>query len=263
MTIGGALEWYNSPNAVLSGTLPNNLFTFAGNQVTHWFEGVDLSALGSGKTIVGSTSRSNAVATFKECKLGSSVTIAVNDTTSYNANEIRVIRCDSGDTNYRTEKYNYTGTQTTETTIVRTGGASDGTTPIAWKLVTTANAKTEFPLEAFPIVVWNETTGSSVTVTVEGIWGGGAVPTNDQIWIDIEYLGTSGFPIVSKATSGLATPLSTPANIPAGSGTWGGSTTKFAMSVTTTPQEKGPITIYPRVGKASDTFYIDPRAVIT
>jgi hypothetical protein len=168
-----------------------------------------------------------------------------------------------GDTNYRTEKYNYAGTLTTETTIVRTGGASDGTTPIAWKIVTTANSKWEFPFECPPISIWNETVGSAVTVTVQGIWGGGAVPNTDDIWIDCEYLGTSGFPIASKATSSKADGLAAGTGIPAGSGTWGGSTTKFAMAVTITPQEKGPITIYVRAATSSTTFYIDPKPVVT
>jgi hypothetical protein len=35
------------------------------------------------------------------------------------------------------------------------------------------------------------------------------------------------------------------------------------MSVTITPQEKGPITIYVKAAKISSTFYVDPKPVIT
>jgi hypothetical protein len=146
---------------------------------------------------------------------------------------------------------------------VRTGGATDGTTPIAWKIVTTANSEWEFPFECLPISIWNETVGSAITVTVQGIWGGGAVPLNDEIWIDVEYLGTSGFPLATKATCTKADGLAAGTNLPAGSGTWGGSTTKFALAATFTPREKGPLTIYVRAAKVSSTFYVDPKPVVT
>jgi hypothetical protein len=174
-----------------------------------------------------------------------------------------LLRCDSGDTNYRHERYRYAGMQTTETTIVRTGGASDGTTPIAWKIITTANSKRYKPFEALPISIWNETTGSAITLTVQGIWGGGAVPTNADIWMDVEYLGTSGFPLGGFASSGPADQLAAGTNLSAGSGTWGGSTTKFTLSKQITPQEKGPITVYIKAALASSTFYIDPKITVT
>jgi hypothetical protein len=258
----GVLIWRNTANAV-TGTVPNPLLTFAaGGAGVYFIEGVDLAALSTGYTLV-SQSGSGRSATFKDCKLGSGVTVSTNNTAGPGLGETFLIRCDSGDTNYRTEKYTFSGTQTTETTIVRTGGASDGTTPIAWKIVTTANSEWEYPFECLPISVWNETTGSAITVTIQGIWGGGAVPLNDEIWIDVEYLGTSGFPLAVKATSTKADGLATGTSIAAGSGTWGGSTTKFAMSATFTPQEKGPITIYVKAAKPSSTFYIDPKVTVS
>jgi hypothetical protein len=256
----GRAIWRNTAAAVTGATIPLELLSFAA--AGSWFlEGIDLSALGSGKTIVKADANPSLVV-LKDCKLGASATVA-GTPTALGAGETNMIRCDSGDTNYRTEKYIYAGTQTTETTIVRTDGASDGTTPISWKIVTTANSKWEFPFECLPISIWNETVGSAVTVTIQGIWGGGAVPNNDEIWVDVEYLGTSGFPLASKATSNKANGLASGSAIPAGSGTWGGSTTKFAMSAVFTPQEKGPLTIYVRAAKVSSTFYVDPKPVIT
>lgn len=260
MLSNGRVIWRYTPSAVTGATIPTILLSYAGGG---WYlEGVDLSAVGSGKIIADNIGTPNASAVIKDCKLGASVTVAQNPVAVGSAETV-IIRCDSGDSNYRTEKYAFGGTQTTETTIVRSGGASDGTTPISWKIVTTANSEWEYPFECLPISIWNETVGSSVTVTVEGIWGGGAVPNNNEIWIDVEYLGTSGFPLASKATSTKADGLAAGSAITAGSGTWGGSTTKFAMSATFTPQEIGPITIYVNAAKVSSTFYVDPKVTVS
>jgi hypothetical protein len=252
---GCELIWRHTPSAIQGAALPTTLFAST-LKAGVLLEGVDLSALASGKTLVGPlVASSNYIA--KDCQLGASVTIAA--TPSNHGPKVSFVRCDSGDTNYRTERYAYEGTQTTETTIVRTGGASDGTTPISWKLVTTANSKRHLPFEALPISIWNETTGSAITLTIEGIWGGGAVPTNADIWMDVEYLGTSGFPLGSFATSGPADQLAAGTNLSAGSGTWGGSTTKFKLEKTITPQEKGPLTVYVKAALPSSIFFIDPK----
>jgi hypothetical protein len=166
----GVFIWRNTQSAIAGATLPTTLITLWIRSGLVQFEGVDLSALGSGKTLIGALVAQGVSFNFKDCKLGASVTVAATPSAS-SAQEVNLIRCDSGGTNYRTERYRYEGTQTVETTIVRTGGASDGTTPLSWKIVTTANSKWVLPFEALPIAIWNDTTGSLVTVTVEGIWG--------------------------------------------------------------------------------------------
>ena len=176
---------------------------------------------------------------------------------------VNVIRCDSGATNYRTERYQYQGTLTTETTIVRTGGASDGTTPVSWKIVTTANPEWQMPFEAFPISIWNEDTGSPITVTVEGVWLGGAVPLTDEIWMDVEYLSNASYPIGSFATTTKADILASGVNTTASSQIWSGGTTPFKMVATITPQMKGPINVTVKVAKISSTFFVDPKITLS
>lgn len=254
----GKVIWKNTPNAIIGPTYPTGLLLCATNG-SFFLEGIDLSGF-TGSLFA--YAAFNSFITAKDCKFGSGTLNGSLISGSYGMDVI-AIRCDSADTNYKAVRANYYGEQTVETTIVRTGGASDGTTPFAAKIITNTTPKWELPFEALPITIWNETIGTPITVTIQGIWGGGAVPTNKDIWIDVEYLGTSGFPLALKATSTVANGLATASNNPAGSGTWGGSTTKFAMSVTFTPQEKGPITIYVKVGLASSTFYFDPKPVIT
>lgn len=243
------------------GSFPTSLIATSPRGGEMVLEGVDLSSLGAGKTLVAAISAASTIY-FKDCKLNASVTIAATPGAP-GAGLVKLIRSDSGAANYRHEKYAYAGTQTVETTIVRTGGASDGATPVAAKLVTTANSKWYMPFEALPLVIWNDVIGVSRVVTVEGIWGGGAVPNNDDIWIDVEYLGSASFPTGSFATSSKADLLATNAALTAGTGTWGGSTTKFKTSVTITPQQKGPIYVYVKAATASTTFYIDPKPVLS
>jgi hypothetical protein len=81
--------------------------------------------------------------------------------------------------------------------------------------------------------------------------------------MDVEYLGTSGFPLGNFASSGPADQLAAGTNLGAGSGTWGGSTTKFKLEKQITPAEKGPITVYIKAAAASSTFYIDPKIAVS
>jgi hypothetical protein len=263
ITLACRLRWRNTPSAITGATIPTGpLFNAVsgGRAVTLKIEDVDLSALGSGKTIVGSVGGTYAI--FKECKVGASVAF-VNAFTTPVAFDVDIINCDSGATNYRNERYRYAGTETTETTIIRTGGASDGVTPISRKIVTTANSQWDFPFVAMPMVIWNDTVGSPVTATIFGIWGGGAVPNNDDIWIEAEYLGSASSPLGSIVTATKANGLAVGSALTTDTSTWGGSTTKFAMSVTFTPQARGYLYLYVKAAKVSTTFYVDPKPALS
>ena len=117
---------------------------------------------------------------------------------------MRFLRCDNAGHNYRSEYYDYAGALTSETTAVRTGGATDQTTKIAWKLVTSANASLGAPLQTFPIARWNAVTGSNRTVTIHGIVNATAVPNTDEIWIDVDYLGDASSALSSNKSSRIA-----------------------------------------------------------
>jgi hypothetical protein len=260
----GDLIWKNTPSAITGATLPTTLFTFSNARgASADLRGVDVSALGSGKTIFGAISGLIALqASMIDCKIDSAVTLC-GTPLGKGSGGLDYTRVDSGGTNYKHGRIRFAGTQTEEATIVRTGGASDGTTTISWKIVTTANCNQYVPYESLPIAIWNDTVGSSVTATVQGIWGGGAVPNNDDIWGEVEYLGASGSPLASFVNNGKADSLASNAGLSAGSGTWGGSTTKFQLAVTFTPQQKGWIFFRVRAAKASSTFYIDPKITLT
>ncbi|WP_143748809.1 hypothetical protein [Mesorhizobium sophorae] len=259
---GATFRWRNTPSALL-GTIPTTLIEWnTGRGGDTVLKGVDLSAAGSGKTIVSNTASCASRAQIIDCKLNASVTKSAVPTAPGSV-DVDFYRSGSSGVNYNYHRERYAGTLDEELTIVRTGGASDGTTPLAWKIVTSANTTWLTPFECQPIAIWNDVTGSSVTATVQCIWGGGAVPNNDEIWGDVEYLGDASSPLASFVNDSKATALTTAAGQTAGSGTWGGSTTKFELAVTFTPQQKGWIFFTVKAAKASSTFYIDPKVTLT
>lgn len=273
---GGSTEVFKNPNCctlrwwggVLSGSnLPTYFITPAnGGGVSPWIEGVDLSVLGSGKTLVNNPNQQAGVVIFKDCKLGASVAVCT-DPVSRTAG-VDLINCDSGATNYRHERYRYGGSHVVDTTIVRTGGASNGVTTIAWKIVTLAGKTlwTE-PFECIPITIWNDST-SAMTVTFYGTTTGGGVPNDDDIWVDVEYLGDAGSPQGTFLNGSKANILAASAaghNSSDGS-TWGGGGAGNGwkrVSDSFTPAQKGPITFYLKVAKASATYYVDPKPVVS
>jgi len=171
--------------------------------------------------------------------------------------------CDSADTNYRLWIEDYSGSIKHETTLVKTGGASDGTTPLSWKMATGADA--EYPtiiLKSGEIVRWNETTGSAITVTVDILHDSVTNLKDNEIWLEVMYLGTSGVPLGAFVDDAVADVLAAAADQAASSATW--TTTGMAnpnkqkLEVTFTPQEKGFIHAVVHMAKASYTVYVDP-----
>lgn len=230
--------------------------------------GVDLSPLGS-NNIVNVARGAKLELLIEQCKLGSGA-VPVTGSWIRDAGYVLLVNCDSADTNYRFYKSTYRGEIFHETTIVRTGGASDGTTGFSRKMVSSANTKFFRPLTfgdpEDPLCVWNETVGSSVTVTVEVVTDNVTL-TDADVWIEVEYLGTSGFPLALFASDRAADILATPANQTTSSETWTttGLTTpvKQKLSVSFTPQEKGWIQVRVMLAKASTTMYFCPKVDVS
>ncbi len=175
---------------------------------------------------------------------------------------------DSADTNYKLEITDWLGTIVDETTIVKDNGASNGTTQISWNM--TSGADTEWNHQTLispEIVKWNGIVGSSITVTVDILHDSLTNLQDDEIWLEVQYLGTSGFPLSSFIDDAAADYLATPADQAASSATW--TTTGLTnpneqqLSVTFTPQEKGFIHAKVHLAKASYTVYIDPELQVS
>jgi hypothetical protein len=263
-------EWHGG--SVLSGgTTPTNMFAIGGNGAVADIAGVDFSNLATTFNMFAGGAHA-AKAVVRDCKLPTGWTGVLGVPTGP-AQRFEMYNCDSGDTNYRLWISDYAGSIRDETTIIRTGGASDGTTGISWKMVTLADA--EYPvvqLQSPEIVQWNETTGSSLTATIEIVHdsmgaGSGSKFQDDEIWLEVMYLGTSGNPLGTWITDCKADVLAAAANQTDSSETWTttGLTTpvKQKLSVTFTAQEKGFIHARVVMAKAGKTAYICPKLAVT
>lgn len=259
------LEWEGG--SILAGSALTNFLTFSRDGASTLISGVDLSSLGSATNLVGTTGAAGK-AIFRNCKLPASWTGQLfGGTLLSTAFRVEMYNCDNADTNYRLWVQDYTGSIRSETVVVRTGGASDGVTPLAWKMTTTADAEYPvFPLVSPEIVVWNDAVGSAKTLTVEVVTDNVTL-TDGECWLEVQYLGTSGVPLSLFASDAKADVLATAANQTTSSETWTttGLTTpvKQKLSVTFTPQEKGFIHAVVKLAKASTTVYVCPKADLT
>jgi hypothetical protein len=232
--------------------------------------GIDFSAF-SGQ-LFANQPVSAAPVVFEECKFHASMTrYGTTNVGGYPATPVITVRCDSGATNYKATRDEYAGSQVTETSITRVGGATDGTTPTSDKIVTNAQAAFLTPYRMLPLAIWSETTGADDIVTVHGTVNSASLPNNDEIWMDVQYLGSSGSPIASFKTTCKSHPLAAAAAVSSDGSTWNGggsgagwSPFKLVTTLTSPqPQMKGFIYINVRIGKTSGTCYIDPLPTLT
>jgi hypothetical protein len=256
------------------GTTPTSLFGGAGDRThsTIVVDGFDFSNLSSGFNLYKPNVPGGATAVFRNCKLPASWSGALITSITVMGQRAEMYNCDSTDTNYRLWVEDYAGSIKSETVVIRTGGANDGTTGLSWKMVTSANSTHPVGVLRSPEVVqWNETTGSGLTATIEIVHdsqgaGSGSKFQDDEIWLEVMYLGTSGVPLGTWITDCKADVLAAAANQTDSSETWTttGLTTpvKQKLSVTFTAQEKGFIHARVVMAKASKTAYICPKLAV-
>jgi hypothetical protein len=237
---------------------------FSGTSAT-WY-GLDLSALPNTVALV--PSGTGTLLRFADCRLPSGWTGTVGASPNRDG-RIEATCVDETGTNYRLSVLSFTGTINSETTIIRTSGATDGVTGLSWKMVTNNNAIGFLisSLASQEIIRWNNTVGSPITATIEILHDSATALNDDEIWLECTYLGASGSPLASFLTDAKASVLASAAAQTASSATW--TTTGMSnpntqkLSVTFTPQLKGFIHAVVKVCKASKTVYICPKLEIS
>lgn len=259
-----SFTWRNTGSAI-SGSVPTTLFGVPSASIggIAWLEGVDLSAIASGSTIFANDTGPALRKTLLNCKIAAGVIVMPTPTVFGNICDVLVT--DSSGTGYVQTRIAYGATQTAELTNILTGGATDGVTPISWKIVSTANVSREFPYTTWAIPGWNVTIGTPVTATVE-IMNDGTTLTNADIWIEVEYLGSASSPLASLASSAPATILTAGSNITTSSASWVtsgiSSPVTQKMQVSFTPQIAGDVRVTVCMAKASKTVYVNPKVDI-
>jgi hypothetical protein len=254
-----------SGSTAITGGLVRTGATARGSNIL--FEGVDFSNLGSASYLAAPPNAPGRIV-FRNCKLPASWTGGLVSTAVTQAGTlIEMYNCDSADTNYRLWTESYSGSVRHDSGVYL--DASDGTTSISWKMVSSANAAYPYNVLRSPeIVKWNETTGSAITATVEVVLDSATALNNDDCWLEVQYLGTSGYPLGSFITDCKADVLATAAAQDSSSATWTGTggfsnEQKRKLSVTFTPQEKGYIHAVVCLAKASATVYVDPLLTVS
>lgn len=251
-TVNG-LATYISCSFAASGTIPTALFQ-SDNGGRTIVRDCDLSNIST--NLVNATSQYGTI-DFFNCRLSSSVSVYSGVLTSRGSTRIRLHNCDNGGTNYKFTETTASGTSSSEISIVRTGGASDGTTQQSIKIISSATSSQQFPFEVLPVVQWNNTVNTPVSATIE--IASNNTLTNADIWMEVEYLGSASSPIGSVASNGQTSVLATATNLPTSSAVWGGGlSSKQSLSVTFTPRLAGPVVARIFVAKKSQTLYIDP-----
>lgn len=216
----GTLEWKNPSGvaALLSGgTAPTGGIVNANNSIGNIIlEGVDFTNVGANRLFTSSFTFGGIQATRCVFPASSTVT-AVGTVPAHNRTDI--IQCDSGGLTLRNERYWTQGIMTTDTAVVRTGGATDGATAIGWKLATTANNARAWPFDFMRTSIYNSTTGSSVNVSVFGVCNV-AAPTTADLWIEVDYLGTTSSTIGNISTQIPSNLVSTGTALTADTSAW-------------------------------------------
>ncbi len=174
--------------------------------------------------------------------------------------------CDFAGTNYILHRKTRFGDVYSETTIVRSGGASDGTTPLSWKMVSLAASGT-FPITALQTGeggIWIDASmiGVQRTVSIEFVHDNVTGLKNNEIWPEVSYYGSASNPQGTLASGAMANVLSTPATWPASSKVWNGTggmanPNKQTMTVSFTPQLVGFCIISIKLCNSAYTAYVD------
>jgi hypothetical protein len=262
------LKWLNTANAVDSaGSAPTSLILFTSASAYPakvLLDGLDLSKVtGSLFTLTSNLALNECY--VQNCKLGTGVALSTGAIGSDVGPVVRMDNCTStSGVNYQMEHDKYQGTIKTEATIIRTGGATDGTTPLSWLLTSNTTPTFFKPLESPAIVFWSTATTKTPTVYITS----NTALTTADIWLEVEYLGTVNYP-KSVFALGRAAVADTPPVIPTGTGlsadgtsTWGGTAQTYKYTLTTsalTTAMAGPVKVKVMLAHASITVYVDPK----
>jgi hypothetical protein len=191
------------------------------------------------------------------------------DRPSHRFYDVQFVNCGPADAPESLYHYTHFGDTLSSSSIYRTGGATIESINTSWLVLTSASA-----CEADPhITPWIygtvDSTGSKTFTTY--ITNDTADFTDAEVWLEVDYLGTSDEAQWTRGTDQRATITTTAANqTDDTSSSWSGTgpsfTYKQSLVVTATVNETGQFRARVCVAKASIAstryFYIDPKVTV-
>ena len=260
--------WQNTGPILASGSsVPNCLFQFlSGSFMANVsMEALDLSQIP--KILEVTTQSTTGNYTIKDCKMHPTVVIGAPKV-SYHT--VQLVRSSHDATAYKSSRITYEGTETTEIAIVRTGGYADPAgQQQSRKIVTSAGALWIRPYTTQTTNKWNYVVGAAVAVTMYGTIQAAALPTTDDIWVEVGYLIPTNLPLGGYVTSTKANVWNTDvAPVAADGSTWGGGGSgagwlPFKLTATVPSTISSFLIVRVCVAKPSMTCYIDPTPVLS
>lgn len=224
------------------------------------FVGTDIASTGTwtGKALVDVSGTQRLDAFFYDCKIAASAAITAGTYSGPSGSRVKVVNSTTDTTMFRYFDECYMGKVVDEKTIVRTGGGTQGSVPVSFKMTST-NSSWAYPLE-LELFVTNETTGVAKTLTVEIVHDSTTALTDGDIGLDVMVRNTASVASTTLIRDLKASILAVAANQETSTAGW--TTTgltnpnKQKMSVTFTPQVKGIMTVKIRLNKPSKTVYV-------
>lgn len=264
------VKWLNTANATSAGSTPTSIFSGATpvGGSTAILNGVELS---TSTAMMGTNIATSQRTVTIGCRHASNAGNAQNNS----GIETYTFASGNANSNYTFRYTTGPGRIAYEDSISRNGGSVTPNTaftgniaPLSWLMFGDDNT-TQNRFESFPMVINNAVVGEDVTVTVYFGWDQSTTPQNDNIWMDVQYLGATSSPLATFATTGRASPLHSTTNYTTDAvSTWVNTPSpwsQFSMSVTIQPKQIGYIfvTLYmgTKVGVAN--YYIDPLPVLS
>jgi hypothetical protein len=211
---------------------------------------------------------------FSNCKITSAQAAAPVAAGGNAAQSLRLINCAVANSPTAIVDRSYFGQVLSTADVSRTGGASIQGVASAWLVTTTANANQYAPYVS-PWIYGTTTSGAKTfDVFITNDTGDF---NNAEVWLEVEYLGTSGSPVSVLATdkvgpigSGTTSPGSVSRDDTTSSWSGGASgfdTYKQRLRVSATVGQAGIYRARVCVGlggiASTRDFYIDPKVTVT
>lgn len=213
----------------VSVAVPTTPFKFNGAHNYGLARGCDFSNLSSATLLTGNDGQVGALHLI-DCKLPSSFTFANLSAALEHSQVCTASRCanaSGGEIVFHMDAM--MGTVDHNTSVARTGGAADNSIGYSWNVQTNTKSNRGANRMRPPISsIYNAITAANVTLTLFGIANTAAMPTDQQAWIEADYLGASANPLATLASTRGATILSAGNNLTADTSAWDSAATARA-----------------------------------